>query len=669
MEKTGVLASLGQNRLLLPIRVKAALHANDQIKLLLTLLQCACADSSDSANIPDFSRELASAGLDQPWLRDLPAKASRLDNRSHIPELPQVSELLQSALQTMARPLLTTAADASSGTDTDSATDSATDTETGAATDFSSRYEHWQQVLQQLTDDSLDSGQLDALTHGRRERGDSLHLLVMDLHRALNQLAAGLASENIDGAHVWQIDAGDRPRIRAFMAGLNRTAPLKFNHPGLDTAVTRDGDKLLIQNDIGTNDAHVLVLQVCERRISLTYSDLHPRRFAFFQTLLGAAGAVWSQPQTRTTRGLNQNDAYTLGTATFNSDSDAGLDQTLATIAAQIVFLIDWNKARKRLKTFVSNPGASAILTRAARQQWGHRAWLEAGAEQLIYGAMQAAGAGIFRIGDRLDQVLGAATAADFIAETLHIASAGMLQGRPAAIIAEEVQLLLQRLVRRQRCEFDLLLEHAAYCHALAQAVHDSLLHGLDDSASAAALTAKAKAWERRADHLVIEARQLGQRQPHWLRFVQLLEQADDISDALEEAAFLLSLHAQQGERWSPALRAHITRISACVLSATQEHVKSIAIARDLHSDTAASDSSAFLACSWQILRAERQCDELLRAAKRCLLADPSAPALPAPVLLLANDLINVLEQASDHLLSCNHPLRALVLSGADTAI
>lgn len=55
------------------------------------------------------------------------------------------------------------------------------------------------------------------------------------------------------------------------MRGVRRTrAYSKLDHPGLETAATRDGDRLLIQNDIGTNDAHVLVIQVCQSRLALT---------------------------------------------------------------------------------------------------------------------------------------------------------------------------------------------------------------------------------------------------------------------------------------------------------------------------------------------------------------------------------------------------------------
>ena len=247
----------------------------------------------------------------------------------------------------------------------------------------------------------------------------------MDLHKALNRLAAGLSTDRIDGAHCWQLagDDSDRPRIAAFMRGLNRTAPLKFDHPGLDTAATRDGDKLLIQNDIGTNDAHVLVIQVdtaaAPQVITLTYSDLHRQRFAFFQRLLAEVGAHWGQAEQRTTQGLNQGDAYHVGTARFEAHDEAELAQQLEGIGERIVFLIDWNRARKRLLHFVSREGAVAVLEASTRARAGHMAWLNAGAERLIWDAMAAQGPSQFRLGDRLDQVLGEAEARDFLAGVL----------------------------------------------------------------------------------------------------------------------------------------------------------------------------------------------------------------------------------------------------------
>ena len=106
------------------------------------------------------------------------------------------------------------------------------------------------------------TGLIGAMTSADRASGDSLHILVMDLHKAINALQAQFADESIDGARVWRIEPADRPLIRAFMAGLNETAPLKFDHPGLGTIATRTAARLVIENDIGTTDAHVLVLHV-----------------------------------------------------------------------------------------------------------------------------------------------------------------------------------------------------------------------------------------------------------------------------------------------------------------------------------------------------------------------------------------------------------------------
>ena len=42
-----------------------------------------------------------------------------------------------------------------------------------------------------------------------RRSGDSLHLLIMDAHRALNKLQLEVATENLDGASVYKLDEED----------------------------------------------------------------------------------------------------------------------------------------------------------------------------------------------------------------------------------------------------------------------------------------------------------------------------------------------------------------------------------------------------------------------------------------------------------------------------
>ncbi|WP_310389493.1 DUF47 domain-containing protein [Roseateles sp.] len=646
MEKSDVVATLGQHSLLLPAWVKTALLANDRLKLCLTVLQAAASHALAPAKaLPDLRSEMAAAGLEAAWLRELPAQASRDGEDVLLPQLPQLAAQLAQDLTLMARPLLQTETDKSTR----------------------ERVAFWSAKLDGVHDEELLSpALLRALSHGHRAKhgepsDDSLHLLVMDLHKQLNQLAASLASEVIDGAHVWQLQEGDRPRVAAFMRGLQRTSALKFEHPGLDTAATRDGERLLIQNDIGTNDAHVLVLQVQGLTISLTYSDLHNSRFEFFQALLATYGAQWSVPEARVSAGLNRGEAYQLGTARFEATDEAQLLWMLEGVASRIVFLIDWNRARKRLLNFVGKREAIAVLAEAARLEIGHMAWLKAGAERMLFEAMQALGADAFRIGDRLDEVLGETGAQAFLVEVLRLSSAAMLQQQPAALVADETRLLLARQLQRRAPEFDLLAEHAAYCQTLADAISQALDHGWEqDKEAAAKLAQRAKAWERQADHLVMQARERARRQPRWAQFARLLETADDAADALEECAFLLGLiaeHHHQG--WNRELRDLLSQLAQAVLHATQEQVRAVAVARGLNGASEAAEHDEFVASTWQVLRAERQCDELLRAAKRCMAAEVSNAA----ALMLVNDLANQLELASDRLLVAAYALRELVFS------
>ncbi|MFZ5520802.1 MAG: phosphate transport regulator [Pseudomonadota bacterium] len=674
MQKAEAVAALGSSSLSLPAWVCAALGANDRLKLYLSVLQAAAAhaDHPERAAL-DLSREMAAASVADDWLHDLPASASRAGTALFIPDLARLLQRLDEDLQVMARPVLATPSDER-------------DALQARVTAWHQRLRDRAAAAQSAGGERLEPAELHELTHGDRQVGSSLHLLVMDLHKALNRLSAALASDTVAGAHTWGLGDADRPRVEAFMRGLQRTAPLKLDHPGLETAATRDGTRLLLQNDIGTNDAHVLVIQVEGLRMRLTYSDLHRSRFAFFQESLGELGAQWSVVEPRISPGLNSGQAYFTGTAQFDCHDEAALLCALEGVGARIVFLIDWNRARKRLLPFVDKDGAIAVLHEAARRQAGHMAWLKAGGEQLVFSAMQALGEGAFRIGDRLDEVLGEAAARSFLIEVLALASTALRAGQPQAAVADQTRLLLARQVQRRADEFDLLAEHAAWCHALAQSVSDGLAHGAQGSRHTAdELAARAKAWERRADHLVMQARDRAERLPRWRPVLRLLEQTDDVADALEEAAHLLSLIADDhAQGWHADVRHVLQDLATTVLAATQEHIKAVEVARHLGASPAwppapapsalpgssddtlapaapAGDSDAFVAATWNVVRAERRCDELLRAARRTLLRRIEQPA----ALMLANDLAQTLELASDRLLSAAYGLRDLAFNRA----
>ncbi|MDO8274430.1 MAG: phosphate transport regulator, partial [Serpentinimonas sp.] len=537
MEKHKAVASMGQNSLLLPAWITAALLANDRLKLYLSVLQSAATHAADvQAPLPDWSAELRQHGqADLLWLGELAANAYMQDSLLVLPQIETLTQAMADDLETMAKPVCEFA--------------------DAPESDFCNRRGHWIGVLERLQAQAgLRPGDLGSLTHGEPARGDSLHLLVMDLHKRLNALAAQIATENIDGAHVWQIEPDDRPLIEAFMRGLQRTAPLKFGHPGLATAVTRHGKKLLIQNDIGTNDAHVLVLEVQGKTVRLTYSDLHQVRFDFFRLQLEALGFTWEVLAPQTVDGLNQGKPYVLGHATLQVRQAAALLQGLEATASRIVFLIDWNRARKRLQLFVSKPLALEVLTHCAQTDVGHMGWLLAGGEQLVYGAMQAVDSHAFRVGERLDQVLGEAAARQFLQALLTEASFKLRQQLPTAMVQDEARLLLARAMRQRSFEFDLLAEHAALQHAIATEVCRALSGdaGADPALWLQTLN-RAKAWEHQADQILTTARERTRRHERWLPLLELLGAMDDVADTLEESVYLLHLLHTEPLRGLPA--------------------------------------------------------------------------------------------------------------------
>jgi uncharacterized protein Yka (UPF0111/DUF47 family) len=650
MEKDKAVAALGQVSLLLPAWIKAALLANERLKLYLSVLQSALAHAEEpEAPSTDWAAELRRLGLmELGWLMEIAPGAYLQNDALVIPHFDLLLNALEADLFTMARPLC----------------------DVGGRTNpaLMQRREAWIQKLRTIkAEGTLAPGSVAELTHGTPKLGDSLHLLVMDLHKSINELSASIATEDVDGAHVWQIAEEDRPLIQAFMRGLNRTAPLKFNHPGLETAITREGRKLLIQNDIGTNDAHVLVIEVTGKSVRLTYSDLHPPRFEFFRSLIAEAGFEWSVLEPQKTADLNEGRPYIVGYAVCKAKSAQALLDSLEAAASKIVFVIDWNRARKRLQQFVSKPTAMNILHYCAAQEVGHMAWLIAGGERLVYDAMQAVGSDAFRIGDRLDQVIGEAAAQSYLQSLMGEASVKLRQKQPLALVADEARVLLARVMRQYSHEFDLLTEHAAICHAICHILCDALA-SVDRHSQEflGELSKQAKGLERRADHLLMTARERAGRIPRWLPLMSLLEQMDDVADTLEESLFLLTL--TKAGTWpglAKPVSATLIELADTTLAAIQDHVKAIEIARHVSDTGDAADQDAFLQALWSTLSAERRCDELHRDVRMQIvkeLGDQGA------LFSLATELAAAMENATDCLLAAGYSLRRIILTPAGAA-
>ena len=209
--KSEVLVAIGETGLSTSAAVNAALAANERIKYLLSLLQLAAmhADHPDQP-ATNLKQERIACGIDDTTLDGFTGGARPRGDTYQMPGLDRVLTRIAQDLKIMAAPV----------------------SQSGAA-DVATRLGTVLASLPPASGNRLDAAALEAMSTASPPSGsDSLHRLVMDLHRALNALQASLAEETIDGAAAYGLAADDRPRVAAFMAGINRTARLKFDHPG-----------------------------------------------------------------------------------------------------------------------------------------------------------------------------------------------------------------------------------------------------------------------------------------------------------------------------------------------------------------------------------------------------------------------------------------------------
>ena len=96
-----------------------------------------------------------------------------------------------------------------------------------------------------------------------------------------------------------------------------------------------------------------------------------------------------------------------MSVGSYTAPSQAALEAFLQFLGSRLVFLLDWNRARKRLARFVKNSEAVALLRWAADNNIGHHAFLQAGDVRLISTALERATPTQVRFGARLDELLG----------------------------------------------------------------------------------------------------------------------------------------------------------------------------------------------------------------------------------------------------------------------
>lgn len=648
--KDQIVEELGD--LLLPNLVNKGLVANDRAKYLLTLLQTAReqADHPDGG-LTNLKQERMASGIEESELDTLIQQSTQVAHGCYrVPKVGYVHEQIVDNLKVMLAPLQTAADSLNGGR--------------SRAAVYGQRLETLAAASPSLADDLVSGAYIDQITSTQPTTGDSFHLLVMHLHKELNGLQQQIAAESIDGASVYGVTEVDRRLIAAFMRGVNRTRKLKFDHPGLDTTATRTADKLVIQNDIGTTDSHVLVIHVTPSQVDVTYTDVHIQRLAFFQNLLKRFAVHWEDTRSRRSTKLTEG-LYHLCVGRYTGVGEQPLAAYLEFLGSRLVFLIDWNRARKRLRKLAPKGVCLDVLQWAGDNDLGHMAFLKVGGDQLVLDAMQLSSRMPMEIGRQLADIIGPERAGEFLKFTLKTASEGLLAGHSELLIRDQVRAELREyLDTAHQGLLELAADHAGLIVELATAARDCLLlpDGESDTEYLSRTARRAKKWEHLADGLVTKARSARGDWGESKAAAELLRIADDAADELEEGIFLLTLLEQQSAEGAGPLpgesREVLLDLANRLVHAAQEYLKAVEHARFIHRGGPREDMADFLKAVDHTISLEHQTDDVHRRAKSSILRFSG----DFKQLYLFTEVADRLEAAADSMMRAALMLKDYVL-------
>jgi uncharacterized protein Yka (UPF0111/DUF47 family) len=641
--KSRIIEQLGQTDILLPSLIADGLAANDRVKVRMSILQAASQHARDPSGTPiDLTAECRTAGIDASAIRSLVGGAHAAANG--LISAPGLAELKQDIVNDVKAMIGAVAA--------------------GNPVDGRDAAEQLSSLLPSDLlgpSDDIKAGEIAALTGVSGSGKGTLHRLVMDLHKALNRLAAGCAEERIAGAHAYGLAADDRPIVAAFMGGVDRTRALKFDHPGLETTAIRSGARLTLQNDIGTTDAHVVVISVDGNAVTLTYTDVHRARAKFFTGLLNELPVAWSGLDSRRAKDLDEDGAFYLITGRLEGASTEERNAFLEAIGAALVFLIDWNKARKVLRLWVSKDDSIRILDWAARNQVGHRAFLELGGTDLVAAAVRHATPTRIGFGERLDSALGRDAAVDFLKSVLRISTEALLQGQSMRLARDRIEAeLVRHLERVDSALLATVVRQTGLAREIAAAIERHIADWQSGRPiNGAALAARARHIEEKADRIAIEARGEIARLEAEPIIEQLVNRAEEAIDELEQAAFVASLLPAGIEA---SLIKPLAGLCALAISAAEASSSGVEAAADVPEGKRA-DSEDALACVSRLIDLEHMADALERQVTAVVLRGGVDITTSLSVLELAR----AIERSTDRLSGFGHSLRQYVLADLST--
>lgn len=650
-EKTDIIKDLGVNELLLPKLVSDALAANDRTKYLLALLQAAKNNADNpQIEVSNLKTEREESGVEDTsfdTVVELSSKKSNNQNSYYIAEADRLIRSIIENINIMILPLRRFSQRGTENVPRKIELSFQDKDRTQAYNKLIDRFEAQISKIPNFEDCIISGSFIDDMTSGKPKGGDGFHLVIMGVHKELNKLQSLIYSETVDSARVYEITESDKILVRAFMKGVTSTELLKFEHPGLETTATRSGDTLLIQNNIGTTDAHILILKVRGTLTTVTYSDIHIQRIEFFRSLFEQFQINWHDTGSQITHKIGEESAYHLSVGTFAARNEKDLENYLSFLGSRLVFLIDWNRARKCIRNFLKRKDCIKLLKWSADNNIGHRAFLKMGGEQLIFGALEKTMKSPLKFGDRFDQVIGPEIALEFLKFVLRTCTEGLLQNRSEFLIRDEVRAELAKYLRSaDENLLQMAANHATLIVEISTTVRDGLLHIEDQDLKFVKRNAvRTEEWEREADALLNSVRLTLARSRKSPVLESLVSNADDAADSLEETLFLMTLVSRNdivGNFFEPLLE-----LAELAVDSSMEYLKAIENSKILDKGSTREEIDDFLRAVDRIITIEHNADDLNRTVSSSIMKNSSN----FKQLHILDKISDLIESATDSLM------------------
>ena len=192
-------------------------------------------------------------------------------------------------------------------------------------------------------DDKLTSSAIEGLARRTQNGHDSVQQLAMDLQWELNRLSKAMSPESIDGATAYGLSAADRTIVQAFMHGVNQTR--KLNSIDLDSGRPRRAKAIACPfRTISGRKTFTSSSSTCASSLPpWSTPTFIARACDSSTTCLLAYDIQWEAASVA----AGANHEKTIGR--YTAENQESLERFLAFVGSRLVFLLDWNRARKRL--------------------------------------------------------------------------------------------------------------------------------------------------------------------------------------------------------------------------------------------------------------------------------------------------------------------------------